>query len=346
MNTVTAFANGSFEPEVFGSSEYGMNAFQMQYIYKRYKDAPMHPHVLKYWESKGVKKSVYDLGDDGRAYYVLSPGRLEEGRKYPVIYCFHDRPDDAFLAETYGYTELIEHEKLICVYPEYRLQGLSGVDVDLARILKELPERGYPVDEERIYVSGFSYGASAAAKLTMKCSQRLAGTAMVCGSHIFRGEILAKRLKMYSRILGVKEPLICVGGNRDGRNSWPLEKEAWTSIMKDWMTEVAKIEDFIPLNPGEARLLCKNSPDRVKREFGLDFHRTWVDYMEGTYWYCGQFEDAKDIPMARFISVEGLPHIHCRNIAVQIWSYLRQFRRDRETKDLIYTPGEDTEQPY
>ena len=346
MNAISAFANGTFDPGTFNTSEYGMNAFEMQYVYKSYKDAPLHPYVLKYWKARDVKKKIYDLGNHGRVYSVLSPLQAEMGRSYPVIYCYHDSSDDIFCAETYGYSDLIAKEKLICVYPEYHLKELKGLEDDFRYIMHQLEENGYAVDRERIYVTGFGYGASASAKLTVRLKDRLAGTGLVCGAHIFRGSELAGILKESVKESCPRQALICIGGKMDGKNIWPLEEDAYITTFNQWMLKFAQAENYQQISLARSQDIFHNSEDRVKREFGLDFDHTWMDYMEGTYWYCGQYENVSKVPVARFISVEGLPHIHCKNVAVQVWEYLRRFRRDPAMGTLEYIQEKETQHPF
>lgn len=290
---------------------------------------------------------MFDLsGDVNRPYTVFTPLQMKKDRKYPLIYCFHDKDDDTFLAETYGYTKLVEPENVMCVYPKYKLEGLTDIDIQFDQIIEELLHNGYPIDEERIYVTGFFYGASAAAKLTMMRPGKLAGTGMFCGSHVFRGKILPKRIKNYAEN-GVKEPLICIGGKQDVYYSWPFEEESYFDTMHLWMQNVAGIKDDKVWGLEESKDLCAtDSEDKVKKEFGLDFHETEIDFIEETYWYRGLFRNEEKTPMMEFYMVEGLPHIHCKMIATRIWNYLNQFKRNKETLACEFTSHHEEIQPY
>ncbi len=338
MSKITAFANGRFDPEIFQRSEYGMNAFQMQHIYKQYMDAPMHPTVLAYWRSMGVKKEMFDLSrEEDRVYTVFTPLTCEKDQSWPMLYCLHDKEDDIFLAETYGYTELVSREKVICVYPEYRVEGLTDLKEEFQNIMTQMQEKGYRIDEERLYVAGFHYGAFAAMHLALTCPGIFAGIGLFSAAHVFRGRSLPGRIEEYGKS-GCREPLICVGGSMDPNNAWPLEQDSYLDTLQLWMKKVARLETICEGNAAEAARIRRDSEDRVEREFGMHFHNTQIEYLEDTFWYHGTFYDREKVPVMEFYNVEGLPHIHCKMVADRIWKYLRYFRIDKSTGVCEYMP--------
>ncbi len=323
------YVKDNFDRGEFNRSEYGIDASRMQYFYMRFKDAPMHLHVTQYWESLGIKKEVFDIpGGEDRVYSVFSPLVRTDGKKYPLFYCFCDKADDYFKAETYGYSELSAKEQFICVYPQYRTDGLQDLGRDFHGILDDLKEKGWPIDEKRIYAGGFFYGASAAVKLVLTTPNEFAGLGLFCGSHIFRGNYLGKRLTEYEKIPTGRLPMICAGGSADARNIWPLEQDRYFEVLNQWMGTAAKLENFRPIRAREARNLSLHSENPVKKEFGLDFDRTLTEQREGMEWYIGDYLDGRGIPAVRFINGRKLPHIHCRSVSFYVWDYLKGFRLD------------------
>lgn len=336
MGPKTAFAKGTFDPEIFKNSAYGKNALQMQEIYNKYATTPMHPDVLTYWEEKGAKKELYEEGTPG-AWSVFTPVDMDMTKKYPLIYCSHGGGDDIFLAETYGYTELVQPMQVICVYPQNGDFANRQIETEFPRILYELEAKGYPIDCSRVYAVGFSAGSVASLRLAMSEPKALAGIAAVPGSNSFRGGLLTKLLPDYAKNYGYQMPLMCIGGTQDGGDSFPLEEDAYYHNINLWMQNVAKVKDFAPHSLAMAQDLMTSSCDTVKRTFGLNFHQTWIEYAEETFWYCGEFYGHKGEAVARFIGIDGLPHIHCKGLAKEIFHYLRQFSRDTTTGELIYT---------
>ena len=335
MRSATAFANGTFDPKVFRKSEYGRNALDMQKIAVEHKGDPMNPEVLKYWEEKGAKKELYEAGTDTE-WSVFTPLDMDRTKKYPLIYCSHGGGDDIFIAETYGYNELVKPMQVICVYPQNGDRGNGRIETEFPRILDELEAKGYPIDRSRVYAVGFSAGSVASLRLAMSHPDKVAGICPVPGPNSFRGGILSKNLPTYKEKFGLRVPLICMGGTADGGDAWPLDEEVYFNNFNLWMKNVAGIESFKPMTLKKSQELRANSEDSVKRFFGLDFDKTWIEYFEGTFWYCGEFLDDDGKSIAQFVAVEGMPHMHCKNEAKEIYGYLKQFSRNLETGELVF----------
>lgn len=342
MGPETAFASGSFHPNEFKQSEYGKNAMAMQNIYTNYEKEPMHPDVIKYWSSFGAKKELFkdEMHNGNGSYSVFTPLHMEQTKRYPVIYCSHGGGDNIFLAETYGYTELVGKEDIICIYAWNGDFGNSKIEQEFPRILQKLQDDGYPIDRSRVYAVGFSAGSVASVRLAMAHPAMLAGVAPVPGSNSFRGKSLAKELASYDKTFGYRLPIICAGGTKDGGDQWPLEEASYLKTFNIWMKLVAQANHYSPITLEQSKRLVRSSPDTVKQLFGLDFERTWINYLEGTYWYTGEFYTDEGYSIARFIGVDGLPHIHCRFLAVVIWNYLKQFSRNPETGELLFDKQE------
>lgn len=337
MEPKVAFASGSFDPEVFLLSEYGKNALEMPRIVEAHPDAPMHPEVLAYWEARGAQKALYEAGT-AHAWSVFSPISMDPTRKYPVIYCSHGGGEDQFMAETYGYNELVAPMGVLCVYAQNGDFTNRDIETEFPRILNALEDKGYPIDRSRVYAVGFSAGSVASLRLAMTCPQMLAGIGPVPGPNSFRGGILGSKLPGYAKTFGLQMPLICCGGMQDGGDAWPLSEEQEFRNFNLWMTDVGHAAGYVPMTVEKAAILASGG-DTVKRKFRLDFDETWIGFQEGTFWYCGQYYDEKHVPIARFQGIEGLPHLHCKTQAKEIYSYLRQFSRNPETGEIVYTSG-------
>lgn len=337
MEPKVAFASGAFDPAVFTNSEYGRNALSMPRIVLDHPDEPMHPEVLAYWRACGARKELFEENTD-HVWSVFTPLDMNVSRKYPLIYCSHGGGEDQYMAETYGYNFLVSPMQVICVYPQNGDNTNREIETEFPRILNELEQKGYPIDRGRIYAVGFSAGSVASLRLAMSCPQLLAGIGPVPGPNSFRGGILTGKLPDYADAFGLQMPLICCGGMQDGGDAWPLTEEQDFENFNLWMTAVGKISNFSPMSVQKAAALAQGG-DTVKRKFGLDFDETWIGYEEGTFWYCGQFYDDRQAPIARFEGIEGMPHLHCKTQAREIYSYLRQFSRDQSTGEIIYTSG-------
>jgi len=338
----TAYANGKFDPVAFESSELGRKSIELRRMYNQYKRQPMHPEVLKYWESKGVKKELFneDREAEQELFSVLSPINPEKNHKYPLLYVLHGGGEDAFSAEFYGYGDLVGMGNCICVHPTASLHGNPKVETEFERILNFLKEKNYPIDYTRVYVVGFSGGEGATQRIAMQHADKIAGIGPTPGPNSFRGVSLPRLQAEYNKKFGLEIPMICIGGSADGGDMWPLNTEQCVQSFNFYMQNVAKAPNYKPMTLEKTYEIARTSDDTVKRLFGIDFDCTWINRLYDTYIYFGEFYGRKGYPVARFGSIIGLPHTQCPAQAMFVWSYLRQFSRDPETKEIIYNEAE------
>lgn len=132
-------------------------------------------------------------------------------------------------------------------------------------------------------------------------------------------------------------PIICIGGDQDGGDMWPLNTEQCISSYNFYMHNVAKLKNFHPMTLEESYEIAEKDEDVVQRKFGLRFDATWVQPVYDTFIFMSESYNEAGVPMARFGCFHGMPHTQCPEQAMMIWSYLSQFRRDLETGELIFT---------
>lgn len=334
-----AWANGKFDPKKYFASELGQATNELRYIYNQHKFEQMHPDVIRYWEAHGVKKEVFDEDKEAEEmmYSVLTPLHPEEGKLYPLVYCLHGGGENIFSAEVYGYAHLTGQGQCITVCPTASTHGNPMVESEFLRILQFLKDREYPVDFSRVYAVGFSGGEGATQRLAMMFPKMIAGIGPTPGPNSFRGVSLPILQAEYQEKYGYDMPIICVGGNLDGGDMWPLNTEQCISSYNFYMQNVAKLHNFKPLTLEESYEICRNDEDAVQRTFGLRFDATWVQPVYDTYVNFGESYNDAGVPMARFACFLGMPHTQCPMQAAYIWCYLSQFSRNTETGELIFT---------
>jgi polyhydroxybutyrate depolymerase len=152
-------------------------------------------------QARGDRQSFTHDGRT-RTYIVRPPRDVANNRTpLPVVLVLHGGGGNAVNAERMsGFTELVERERLIAVYPDgtgrlpttlltwnadhcCALAMTERVDDVgfIAALLDTLAAR-YPVDARRIYVTGMSTGGMMAHKLARELPQRIAAIAPVVGA--------------------------------------------------------------------------------------------------------------------------------------------------------------------
>ena len=57
---------------------------------------------------------------------------------------------------------------------------------------------------------------------------------------------------------------------------------------------------------------------------------------ENNLWF---FLNGDDVPMVGLNIMEGVPHGLYQEYGTLAWNYMKQFSRDLETKEIVYTPA-------
>ena len=121
-------------------------------------------------------------------FLYLPPGIQTEDREWPVLLYLHGRSlrgDDLDLVTRYGIPSLLargRHLPFIVLAPQLP-DGQHWVDADRAwELLEEAVLDRYPVDEDRIYLTGFSMGGGGAWRFAARHADRLAAAVPISAS--------------------------------------------------------------------------------------------------------------------------------------------------------------------
>jgi polyhydroxybutyrate depolymerase len=160
-----------------------------------------HTRSLAAEKGNGSFKQQHTMMHGGieRSYLVRIPGQLKQhSSKMPLVLVLHGGGGNAAHAERMtGFTEKARKEGFIVVYPEgtgrlrgklltwnaghccgyamnNRVNDVAFIDALIERLIKD-----YPVDPERVYVTGMSNGGMMTHRLGVELSSRFAAIAPV-----------------------------------------------------------------------------------------------------------------------------------------------------------------------
>lgn len=300
------------------------------------------PAITAYWASKGLKKEIYEISDTNRMWSVFTPNQIyetyKEDYKFPLVFCLHGNNNNILLAETYGFAELGGKEGFITVVPWAQNEDIILEEVP--RILGILHEKGYPVDDSRIYATGFSKGGAATMRVGMAYTDIFAAiapgganAASVVGENDealnTMGPSLGFTASQYANAAKYKLPVLFFGGTCD---NMPLSANTgnWIEITGAIAPEVTEetVADIVA-----------HSGYGVERMTGLQFklNEMQIIPLDDTYYYIGSYYNEDGVCTFRAVAVEGAPHWLVKSEAAVVWEFLSQFARDRETGKLLYT---------
>lgn len=326
-----------FDQEAFDRSVSGQAVIQNQKILQLYPDE-MDPHVLAYWKQYGVRKELFDADiNEGKGKYsVHSPLHIAAGRKLPLLYFSHPGFETPYQAETAGFSQLIEREQFIAVYPFNG--GYSNEDVlhEFPRIMHALKEKEYPIDWTRVYAAGFSSGSDATESIATQWPELIAACAPCPGSNAFYNSLCRVSHEAYAKCDSYQVPLICVGGDMDFGDRYPFPDPECYDNFNLWMKDICKVKDWKDVSFAEGQSLITNGIG-IERKIGVPFEKKWTEIHEERNWLYGQQFDSAHRPICQFVCGEGVPHVMTGCVASIVYEALKHWQRDRNTGQLFYS---------
>jgi len=268
--------------------------------------------ITAFWNYKGLKKEIYDIKDTNRIWSVFIPNGIydqyEAGHKFPVVFCLHGNNNDILLAETYGFAELGGKEGFITIVPWAQNEDIILEEVP--RILDILREKDYPIDESRIYATGFSKGGAATMRVGIAYPDIFAAIAPG-GAQPARlvvedakaltemGPSLGCPASQYANAAKYKMPVLFFGGTCD---NMPLSAHAgnWIGISGAIAPEVTE---------ESVGNITARSGYGVERMTGLQFDLDEMEIvpLDNTWYYIGSYYNEDGICTFRTVAVEGGP---------------------------------------
>jgi len=298
------------------------------------------------WESMDMTRIIVEQ-PQGRGenppkwlWYEYWPDELLEGapaRSVPVMVLLHGNTNDPRTqAETSGFIQVAGKERFFVVEMEwqgsvsYQAMGHDGIENVLLQLLAKYPQ----LDPSRIYAEGLSAGSMTASALGVKKSHIFAAVGGHSGGLMggrggaFPGadpiwiEATQKRgaVEMpYCSVLGTADNVVPFvrPDNWKGNgyyNAWRIYEQM------NGMTVVDEL-DF-SLDPLFGQRLRDRQTIRTNKGAGIT--------VETGQLYKG------DVPLIKIVAVVDYGHWNFQPTAQIMWDYFKQFRRDPETRKLIY----------
>ena len=295
-------------------------------------------------ESLGIKRLIVEL-PTGREtkwlWYEYWPEELLEGapaHSVPVMVLLHGNMNDPRTqAETSGFIQVAGEDRFFVVEmewqgtPNYQAMGHDGIETVLYHLFANYPQ----LDPSRVYAEGLSAGSITATALGIKKSHLFAAV----GGH--SGGIFGGAFKGYTPLEplwaeatqkrgAVEMPYCSVLGTADNvvpyikPDNWKNNNylNAWNAYQQMNGMEVASELDF-SVDPVFAQKLQDRETILYAKGDGI--------IVETGQLYKG------DVPLIKIVAVMDYGHWNFQPTARIMWDYFKQFRRDPETRKLIYS---------
>jgi len=339
------------------------------------------PEVMAYWAKRGMVKEFhgYDVPMDWDEYekktgyrwhgekYDLKQNEHKiwtsfvpvsafkpenKDRKYPVVFALHGACNNIFLVEGWGFVQEAAKREWIVIIPSLELDDI------IEEILEEA-KRLYPVDESRVYATGFSYGGWASNRLGNMRPDIFAAVGP-CGCAIdngFNEGVPDDREPIppfdgvpRALALGTYMPVINVYGDLDGERfpfynfhgkKFPLGSMETPADLLECLNSWARVNHAPEINIDDVMAL-KDRTDisQAERDIGLpltpDCRKSYV--ADGVQYHIADIKSEDGVARIRILAEMNIPHWPTPEMSRQVFEFFSHFRRDPVTKESIYEP--------
>lgn len=171
------------DPDAFMKSDYGQQYGQLIKLGFEYEEDPTGKNVNEFYSKLGLNRHMFENTDYYKRWLLITPKELEtesaKGKRYPLVFVHHGGsvpvPTDEFQC---GWWKVAAEERIMVVM----LQNTNWENV--RRVLDRLEEL-YPVDTERVYITGESQGGYEATSALFRMPERITSV-VTCGNDIWR----------------------------------------------------------------------------------------------------------------------------------------------------------------
>lgn len=299
-----------------------------------------------YWESLGIRKEMHDAYNVKWKWTTFTPEEayLPENadKKYPVVFVYHGGNNPIYVTEGYGYAQLVAEKGFICVIPWNNSAGtVNGeeglaLDSEIDRIMEVLRAE-YPIDESRIYGSGYSLGGRSTVREVIKHPNMFASVAV--GGHNLGGIRQGEKGYTFSEEEwdAIKEtPILQLEGDNEMRVKLPygygVTGSDATTALNRWF-KINGIDRYVTLEGCQA--IVDTTTDPVQRKIGLEADALYTQYYDNAAYYTADFLNEDGVNMIKIINVEGMIHWMAPSMARVAYDFMSQYARDTGTGELI-----------
>ncbi len=176
-------SNGKADTEALLNSPFGEVLTEAMKVKFAVENDPFGPEFMSYFRSCGLEPEMHDADDYFTRWVTYTPleafTEAGRGKKYPLV--IYDMPLPSDVAQ-FEFRMGLEHE---AGRDKFIIANIQNTNWDnVSRMIDRMIDE-CPVDRERVYITGFSYGGYQATATYMRVPWKFAGCAP-CGNDIWR----------------------------------------------------------------------------------------------------------------------------------------------------------------
>jgi len=256
----------------------------------------------------GTVTTWYDYVPDS----VLANPKTE----VPLVIVLHGMGDDPiYQADSNGWTAKAAKEGFIVISPDYPGATSEGENVVLN--ILEYAKKTYPIDENRVYMAGFSMGGASTAMIGLKNTDKFAAIAPM-GSAGYNDETVTAIVNSIKDKIDL--PFMIIIGANDNLNVGADENgnKSITGRAKGGIEILMEINELEHGNPDYAKYPYWGYPAHDAEILTSKNLKYDVSYM---------YKDGYDKSIAKLVLFETASHAHSDYYATLAWDFFSQFSR-------------------
>jgi len=237
--------------------------------------------------------------------------------KVPLVIDLHGMGGDPiYQSDSNGWTEKAAKEGFITISPDYPGPTAEGEKVVLG--ILDYAKKTYPIDESRVYLTGFSMGGMSTAMIGLKNADKFAAIA-VMGAGGADDESIRAAVKYVKDKIDL--PFAVIKGSNDGfsrdkdGNISPTDRERALGGLERMM----EINELKYGNPDFAACPYWGYPTKnaeIQTSSGLKYDISYM-YKDGQ----------QKPPIAKLVILETAGHAHSQYFAALAWDFFSMFSR-------------------
>ncbi len=335
-----AYNHPAYSMEEFKASECGRmmaKGVWFEYNFKTGTDT----ELIKYWEDHGILFEEHETEGE-RWISFLPKAALEHTEiKLPLVHIFNEvtaiNPYVDLTSISYysEYFPLVADGKMALTF--YAMESADDNDF-AARIIDEACKL-YPLDPERIYVTGHSHNGHFCGEFARRHTDMVAACVTLGNEHGIplpdhTTEVVLLSEQDVENASKHDMPWMNINGYCEDRIAWvETDTDEYSWDVAAWKRRRKALR--LPEQSEEEIRAARRSDNYVTRMLGVPTDTTDLQYVCGREVYMGDIKNVDGKYHCRLATIERMVHITSPQMPSLSWNFMSRFARNRKTGEVI-----------